>query len=221
MAALSHYPVDQPIARLLLLHGAGAPVQSGFFQQLIPKLNAQQIDVFAANFAFMQAAANGKRQVAPKADKLLTELAQMLDMLEKLAAGPTTAPIWLAGKSLGGRVISLYLAGSAVSPAVQGGVVFGYPLCPPAQAKDAAKAAATIASRSHFFQQLQRPLLICQGSRDPFGSAAAMQAVAGRAQVLELPGADHDFVLPKRGTVHADQAFSSAAEATAAFIRRQ
>jgi hypothetical protein len=216
VSQFSFHDIAAPVARLLLLHGAGAPVQSAFFHKLIPLLNAQGIAVVAANFNFMQQSLLGKRQVAPKADKLLPELEQLI------AAVPADdkLPLWLAGKSLGGRVVSLYLAGTQLAPAVAGGVVFGYPLCPPAKAKDAEKAALTVAARSQCLRQLQRPLMICQGSRDPFGSAAELKQVAGTAEVIELTGADHDYALPKRAGLPVEQAFRLAAAACAGFIRR-
>jgi predicted alpha/beta-hydrolase family hydrolase len=181
-------------------------------------LNAQGIEVWTANFAFMQLTLQGKRQVAPRADKLVAELAQMIATV--VSAG-NELPLWLAGKSLGGRVVSLYLSGAAVDRQVAGAVVFGYPLCPPAKAKDQAQAALAIAARSQCLQQLQRPVLICQGSRDAFGSATALQAFAGAAEVMELPGADHDYALPKRAGLAAEQAFRLAATAAGEFIRRQ
>lgn len=216
MPLVSKHDVAAPVARLLLLHGAGAPVQSVFFQQLIPLLSAQGIVVFTANFNFMQQTLLGKRQVAPKADKLLAELEQLITDIP----ADDQLPLWLGGKSLGGRVLSLYLSGTQVTPEVAGGLVFGYPLCPPAKAKDAAKASLTVAARSQCLQQLQRPLLLCQGSRDPFGSADALQLVAGRAEIIELTGADHDYAQPKRAGLPAEQAFSFAAAACGEFIRR-
>ncbi len=238
---ISVYPAaTQPtLARLLLLHGAGASVQSVFFQQLIPLLTRAGIEVHAANFAYMAKTMAGQRQVAPKAEKLLPELTAMIQSLSpteyEAAVGAEKVPLWLAGKSLGGRVISLYLAGAEVAAQVTGGLVFGYPLCPPAKAKDPVKAAQVTLLRSSFLQQLQRPLLICQGSRDAFGSAADLQkAGVGKADssldfvpatVLELALADHDFALPKsltRQTATApDAAFVQAAAAAAEFIRIQ
>lgn len=215
MSQFSFHDSAAPVARLLLLHGAGAPVQSAFFHKIIPLLNAQGLSVVAANFNFMQQTLLGKRQVAPKADKLLPELEQLI------AAIPADdkLPLWLAGKSLGGRVVSMYLAGTELAPAVAGGVVFGYPLCPPAKAKVAEKAALTVEARSQCLQQLQRPLMICQGSRDPFGSAESLRLVAGKAEVIELTGADHDYALPKRAGLPAEQAFTQAAAACGGFIR--
>lgn len=229
------YPATtaRPLARMLLLHGAGASVHSPFFQQLIPRLTAAGFEVHAAHFAYMEKMQAGQRQVAPKAEKLLAELNKMVHQLVSgacFAATPDKLPLWLSGKSLGGRVVAMYLAGPAVASAVAGGVVFGYPLCPPAKAKDAVKAAQVIAARSSFLQKLQRPLLICQGSRDGFGDVAALQnagvgeAAAGfvPARVVELPLADHDFALPKsrpRSTT-VDAAFAQATSAVTDFVRR-
>lgn len=222
----------RPLARMLLLHGAGASVHSSFFQQLIPLLCTAGLEIYAANFAYMEKTLTGQRQVAPKADKLLPELVEMVRQLQSAGSSIATAdnlPLWLGGKSLGGRVIAMYLAGQSVDAAVMGGVVFGYPLCPPAKAKDAVKAAQVIAERSHCLHQLQRPLLICQGSRDGFGDATALQS-AGAGQVMAgcvpakiqpLALADHDFALPKirpAGTA-ADAALVQAVDAVAEFIK--
>lgn len=217
MQQFNVFHAAEPVARLLLLHGAGAPVQSEFFQQLVPLLNAQGIEVWTANFAFMQRSLTGKRQVAPKADKLLPELEQMI---AAVLAEQQQAPLWLAGKSLGGRVVSLYLAGETIAQQVLGGVVFGYPLCPPAKQKDPGQAALTVAARSQCLQQLKRPLLICQGSRDPFGDAETIRQIGGGAEVLALASADHDYAVPKRCGLPAMQAFALAATATGEFIRR-
>lgn len=242
MTILVYPAATQPtLARLLLLHGAGASVQSAFFQQLIPLLTAAGIEVHAANFAYMVKTMAGQRQVAPKAEKLVAELEAMIQSLNQTENGAALAaeqvPLWLAGKSLGGRVVCLYLAGAEVAPQVAGGLVFGYPLCPPAKAKDPVKAAQVTLLRSSFLQQLQRPLLICQGSRDAFGSAVDLQkAGVGQAApdslpdfvpatVLELALADHDFALPKsqarQAAIAPDAAFVQAATAAAEFIRSQ
>lgn len=217
MQQFNIFHAAEPVARLLLLHGAGAPVQSAFFQQLVPLLNAQGIEVWTANFAYMQRSLSGTRQVAPRADKLVPELAQMI---AAVLAEPQQIPLWLAGKSLGGRVVSLYLAGETIEQQVLGGVVFGYPLCPPVKQKEPAQAALTVTARSQCLLQLKRPLLICQGERDPFGDAKALSHVGGKAEVVALASADHDYAVPKRGGLPAVQAFELASTATGEFIRR-
>ncbi len=174
-------------ARVLLLHGAGAPVQSAFFQQLVPLLCARGLEVLTYNFVYMQQTLAGQRKVAPKAEKLLPELESII------AALPTDLPLLLAGKSMGGRLLSLYLAAQPAA-VVKTGMVFGYPLCPPAKAKEQDKASAVCRQRSQHFASLKRPLLICQGSRDAFGSPALVQQwLAGPVSLMEIALADHDF----------------------------
>lgn len=222
MLNITVHAAAAPVARLLLVHGAGAPVQSPFFQQLIPRLTDHGIEVHSANFAYMELTRNGMRRVAPKAEKLVAEFAEMV---QAVLSQRSDLPLWLGGKSMGGRVLSMYLATDLVAAPVAGAVVFGYPLCPPASVKDAEKAALTIAARSRCLNNLARPVLICQGSRDAFGTVSDIQrCLTGSAEtslsLLELTAADHDFAVLKRSGFTSEQIFSQAALATVEFIRR-
>ena len=53
---------EQPIARLLLAHGAGAPMASDYLQQLAQQLAAQGIEVWRFNFCYMAKTVAGKKQ---------------------------------------------------------------------------------------------------------------------------------------------------------------
>lgn len=208
---LTFYPVAAPQATALLLHGAGASVQSAFFAELLPQLQAAGVQCWTANFVYMQQTLAGQRKVAPKADKLLPELTELVDYV-RLHSG-TELPIWLIGKSMGGRLASLWLAQAAQDlTGITGALVLGYPLCPPAKAKEAAVAAQVSRQRSAHFCQLQTPLLLAQGSRDAFGSAAALTpfiAGAPYCQLLALPGADHDFAVRKQDPFSRTELFSA------------
>jgi len=203
-AGLQFFPCDKPLGSVLLLHGAGAPVQSVFFQELISALQANGLQCYAANFAYMQLTLQGQRKVAPKAAKLLPELATFVALVraQQQVAGKAALPLWLLGKSMGGRVASLYLAApDADLTGIVGALVLGYPLCPPAKAKDALKQQAASLERSSHFSQLRRPLFIAQGSRDAFGSPAQLAAyvpASGGVTLLAQPGADHDFAVRKQ-----------------------
>lgn len=192
---LQCYPSAQPVASVLLLHGAGAPVQSEFFQQLLPALHSVGLQCYTANFAYMRQTLAGQRKVAPKAVRLLPELAAMVTAVRQHS--PLHLPLWLVGKSLGGRVASLYVASAEADvTAIAGAVVLGYPLCPPAKAKDRQQQQAVSLERTSHFANLRRPLYLAQGSRDAFGSAEQLSAyltVPSAAVLLPQPGADHDF----------------------------
>lgn len=197
---LTFYPVAAAKATALLLHGAGAAVQSEFFAELLPQLQAAGVQCWTANFVYMQQTLAGQRKVAPKADKLLPELTELLAYVRRHSG--TELPIWLIGKSMGGRLASLWLAQPQVDLAgITGALVLGYPLCPPAKAKDPVSATQVSLQRTAHFSQLQTPLLLAQGHRDAFGSAAVLAPFivgASFCQLLAMPGADHDFAVRKQ-----------------------
>ena len=60
------YPATKPLARLLLCHGAGAPVQSEFLTRLAQHLAAVGVEVWARNFAYMQKSLQGQKQPPPR-----------------------------------------------------------------------------------------------------------------------------------------------------------
>lgn len=101
------------LVNLVLLHGAGAPIQQPFLQALIAALNTMQINVWAGNFAYMELVRQGQRRPPPALDKLQFELAQGVDELVSTTIMPkdpcATAPWFIAGKSMGSRVALRHL----------------------------------------------------------------------------------------------------------------
>ena len=119
---------EKPVARLLLAHGAGASMQSEYLQQLAILLAAQSIEVWRFNFAYMAKTVAGQKQPPAKVATLLQEMAALITQL------PNDLPLFIGGKSMGGRVSTLLAADAALlSATVKGVVVFGYPFCPPAK----------------------------------------------------------------------------------------
>ncbi len=211
---------NTPVANLLLLHGAGAPMTSDFMQLLSAALVAQNIAVYRVNFAYMRQTVAGKRTPPSRLPKLMLELA------DYIAAMPTDLPLWLGGKSMGARVCSHYLAGDAevgsvghVAAQVQGAVAFGYPFCPPG--KDV--------NRIEHFCKLQKPLLILQGERDAFGGPNYIEQQQGSLQlqqltqlsIVPLSTACHDFVPLKRSGLEQQKIIRIAARETRKFIDLQ
>ena len=206
-----------PVANLLLLHGAGAPITSDFMQLLSAALVAQDIAVYRLNFAYMRQTVAGKRTPPSRLPKL------MLELTDYIAAMPKDLPLWLGGKSMGARVCSHYLAGDATvivdgqkaSPA-QGAIAFGYPFCPPGKDVD----------RISHFAELKRPLLILQGERDAFGGPNYLEQRLGDSKlkqlaqlsIVPLSTACHDFVPLKRSGLDQQKIISIAARETRKFI---
>ena len=66
---------DEPVARLLLAHGAGAPMASDYLQQLAQQLATQGIEVWRFNFGYMAKTVAGKKHPPSKVATLLQEMA--------------------------------------------------------------------------------------------------------------------------------------------------
>lgn len=196
---------ENPKARLLLCHGAGAPVQSDFCQQLAAQLALQGIEVWGFNFAYMQQCLAGQRRPPPKMPVLIAELQQ------QLAAMATDLPLLLAGKSMGGRVVTMLCAGSAGEVPAQVNAVccYGYPFHPPKKHS----------WRTEHFDKLQRPVLVLQGERDPFGTLAELTELHWpQVQLQWLPGADHDFKPLKSSGLTQELLLQQAAQHSRRFI---
>lgn len=192
-------------AHLLLTHGAGVSCQSDFMQQLAAALRVQHIQVTLFNFGYMQA--NTKRP-PPQAALLVPELAQALSELV------TDLPLFVGGKSMGGRVASLWSAQQDSllchnASRVQAVFAYGYPFHPPRKAS----------WRTGHFAALTRPLHIIQGERDPFGTPAELQGMSWQNVSLNwLSAADHDFKPLKRSGLTQDALIQQAASLTSRYI---
>lgn len=172
-------PEDAPV-RLLLAHGAGAGMELVAMATMAGALAAAGLRVARFDFAYMAARREGGRGVPPKAETLKPEF------LAAVAALGPGAPLVIGGKSMGGRVASMVADTLLAQAAAVGLVCVGYPFHPPGNA-----AQLRIAHLLH----LLTPTLICQGTRDPFGSRAevAGYALPDRIDFLWLEDGDHDL----------------------------
>lgn len=196
-------------AHLLLTHGAGASCESDFMQQLAAALRQEQIEVSLFNFGYMQARLlNGTKRPAPQAAVLVPELTQALAELD------STLPLFIGGKSMGGRVASLWAAQQIVLPPgsadrVQGVFAYGYPFHPPRKTS----------WRTEHFSALNYPLHIMQGERDPFGTKAELDIKHWPAVTIDwLISADHDFKPLKSSGLTQQGLIKQAANLTSRYI---
>ena len=208
-ALLWDRPEGPARATLALAHGAGAPMDSPFMARIAALLAERGVAVARFEFDYMaRRRAEGVKAPPDRAPKLLARFQAVLETLAADAEGP----LWVGGKSMGGRMATQLLATPA-SPAAApaGAVVFGYPFHPPGKPER---------TRLDHFPDLAGPVLICQGERDPFGKR---EEVAGYA----LPAAlilhwvfdgDHDLKPRKRSGGDQDSNLVAAADRAAAFI---
>ncbi len=179
---------EQPRALLLLAHGAGAPMDSDFMSLMAAAVAEQGICVARFEFPYMQRRRNEARKFPPdRAPKLLAHFQQVVDQ----AAG-MGLPIWIGGKSMGGRMASMLAAEPSLAQGlVKGVIALGYPFHPPGKPDNV---------RTEHLHSLRLPMLICQGTRDPFGKPDEVcgYGLPGNIQVRWLEGGDHDFKPLKR-----------------------
>ena len=162
-------------ARLLLAHGAGAGAESDVMQQLALALASCGIEVWRFNFAYMQRfIMTGKRSLPDKMPALLQQFSQQIEHC------PADLPLFIGGKSMGGRVASLLSKYSSVNAIF----AFGYPFHPPKKSS----------WRTEHFDQLSCPLFIAQGERDAFGNKTELIDKSWpQVSLCWLTDGDHDF----------------------------
>lgn len=199
----------QPI--LLLAHGAGAPADTPFLAELATAIAGHTIQVVRFEFAYMQRRRLDGRKRPPGAmPGLLDEFRAELESL--LAATDPQRPVFVGGKSMGGRVASLLVAEPSLPDRVAGAIGFGYPFHPPGKPDS---------WRTDHFDRLQCPLCIVQGSRDPFGKpdeVARQSFTRDRVAIHWLAGGDHDFRPPKRQPESQSGLIGQAAAIAASFM---
>jgi predicted alpha/beta-hydrolase family hydrolase len=186
---------------LLLAHGAGAPMNSDWMNAVAEKLAGQGVRVARFEFAYMAARRSGQRKPPPRAERLTDEYRAAVEAL------PGPGRLLIGGKSLGGRVASM-VADELFSAGRIGGLVcLGYPFHPPGSPDRL---------RTAHLRDLECPALICQGTRDPFGTEeeVAGYPLSKAISIRWLPG-DHDIKPRKADGLKLGDNLAAVAEAVA------
>jgi predicted alpha/beta-hydrolase family hydrolase len=185
---------------MLLGHGAGANQTSGFMRLFASGLAARGFDVMTFNFIYMEQG----RSVPDHKAKLETCFRSVIEAaLKKLKKNR----LIVGGKSMGGRIASQVIAGEDISE-VAGLVFLGYPLHPPG---NPAKL------RVEHLQQVRRPMLFVQGTRDSLGTPEEIQPFVKNLRppttIYAIEGGDHSFKAPKKFGLPQEQIYEAAMDA--------
>ena len=173
-------PQDAPFT-LLLAHGSGAPMDSPAMNAAASALAAEGLRIARFEFAYMAARrSEGRRRPPPKAETLIPEFE------EAVAALGAKRPLVIGGKSMGGRVASMAADRLHGKGRAAGLLCLGYPFHPPEKPAQL---------RTAYLMTLETPTLICQGTRDPFGTVAEVPGygLPARIEILWLEDGDHDL----------------------------
>lgn len=194
------------LGRLLIAHGAGAGQDSVFLEQLRHALAEAGVQTLAMEFAYLQQMRReARRRPPPRIDRLVDELARWCDTVSH----NDLPPLWVGGKSMGGRAASLLTARDAAA----GLVLCGYPFHP---------AGKPDTLRLSHWPLIGCPTIVVQGTRDPFGNQDEVSgySLPDGVALHWLEDGDHDWK-PRRssGRVQLDL-IQEGAEAIASFMAR-
>lgn len=157
-------------ATALLLHGAGAPMDTDWMNQVAASLATEGVHTFRTEFRYMaRRREDGKKRPPPKAEKLLPEVAGFMQHVRTAShdsENDAGRPIWLVGKSMGGRLATLYAAAPDCGRSPDQVVVLGYPFHPLGKPDRL---------RTDHLAQMNCHCRIIQGTRDPMGNRATVE----------------------------------------------
>ncbi|MCS5717613.1 dienelactone hydrolase [Herbiconiux sp. CPCC 205763] len=193
---------------LVLAPGAGAAMDSAWMNRFCELLAERGIRTARFEFAYMAARRTGTRKPAPRADLVLDEYRSAVEAVVSLAG----APVAIGGKSFGGRVASMVADELHAAGSVSALVCLGYPFHPPGRPERL---------RTEHLSALRVPTLICQGTRDPFGTRAEVSsyALSPAIRIHWLEDGEHEFKPRVKISGHThEQHLATAVDAVAAFV---
>ena len=189
--------------RLLLTHGAGAPMDSPFMSTISEKVAAAGIEVVRFEFEYMaKRREDGTRRGPDRAPKLIARFEEMLGDI-----GPADEVV-IGGKSMGGRIASMI----ADEVGAAGVVCLGYPFHPPGKPERL---------RTAHLETLKTPTLIVQGTRDRLGTdeEVATYSLSPLIELTWMEDGDHSFKPRKKSGRTLEQNLEAAADAVVKFIQ--
>ncbi|HEX8487993.1 MAG TPA: alpha/beta family hydrolase [Propionibacteriaceae bacterium] len=198
-------PAVDPVATLVLGHGAGGGVQSMDLELLARQLPPRGVTVVR----FEQPWRTAGRRVAARPAQLDVGWRAAVEQLRELPW--VTGRLFFGGRSAGARVACR----TATEFDVAGVVCLAFPLHLPGQPEKSRLAELLTPSA---------PRLVLQGGHDAFGGYAELVTALDRAvgvTVVELAGADHSFRTPKGGPLTPAELRATVVAEVAAFVAPQ
>ena len=190
--------------RLVLAHGAGAPMDSDFMNAVVERIGAAGFGVVRFEFDYMaKRREDGRRRLPDRAPKLVARFENVI-----AETGPP-AGLVIGGKSMGGRIASMI----ADQVGVAGLLCLGYPFHPPGKPDRL---------RTGHLEAMKTPTLIVQGTRDPFGTRTEVSgySLSPSIELAWMEDGDHSFKPRKKSGRSLEQNLDEAAKAAVAFMKR-
>jgi predicted alpha/beta-hydrolase family hydrolase len=190
---------------IVLGHGAGASQDSGFMRMFAGGLSSRGLDVMTFNFVYMEQG----RSVPDQKQKLESCFRAVIDTALKHRKLKNNR-LLIGGKSMGGRIASQIAAAASqekepLADRIDGLVFLGYPLHPPGNPSKL---------RVEHLEQIRKPLLFVQGTRDALGTPEEIQpfikALRPAAKIHSIEGGDHSFKAPKKFGIPQEEIYETA-----------
>ena len=198
---LINRPDGDPIAQFVFAHGAGAPMDAPFMNTIAEGIASNGILVRRFEFPYMAKRRIDGKRGGPGSPKVL--LRTWRDIIREINGD---VPLFIGGKSMGGRIASMVADESGVS----GVICLGYPFHPPGKPEKL---------RTEHLESMPVPMLVIQGERDPFGrpEEVAGYDLDGSIEVVWMPDGDHSLKPRKKSGYSEEGNLESAIESAANF----
>ncbi len=195
-----------PKGVIILAHGAGAGMHHPFMVNLADEISTLGFHAVRFNFPYMET--GRKSPGSPKKNIETWEL-----VFNHIHRHHPDLPIFLSGKSYGGRMASHLLAETGFDFA-KGIIYFGFPLHAPGRdSKD----------RADHLVQVGVPQLFLQGTKDKLANIDLIREVIAdlkKAELVEIEDADHSFNVPKKLGISKNEMIHKLANLSSDFMKK-
>ncbi len=183
-----HIIAEKSNCIMTLAHGAGAGMDHSFMVSLANTLAEAGIATLRFNFPFIEHK-KGRPDMPAVAHKTIE--AAILKAYELYPL----LPLFVSGKSFGGRMSSQYLSVDT-NHLVKGIIFYGFPLHPLGKPS---------VERAEHLKDVKIPMLFLQGTRDALATLSLIESVCSslpKATLIKIEGADHAFKAGKQNIVN-------------------
>lgn len=192
---------------VIVAHGAGNDMNNPLLVSFCEHLASAGYLAVRFNFPYKE---HGRK--APDRQPLLEETWQQALQFIKNKAGYSLRKIFVAGKSMGGRVATEMLAKGSLN--ADGIIFLGYPLHP---AGDKEKL------RDAHLYRISCPMLFFEGTRDTLCDLDILKVVldrlGSRAELVIIEGGDHSFNVPKKSSLTMQDVYEKISARSIEWIR--
>ena len=172
---------------MTLAHGAGAGMNHSFMVTLAQLLSESEIATLRFNFPFTENKKGRPDTPAVAHQTIEAAIAKAKKLFPDL-------PLFVAGKSFGGRMSSQFLSAHH-DDKVKGIIFYGFPLHPPGKPS---------VERAEHLKNIRIPMLFLQGTKDELATWKLIESVCSSlklADLIKIEGANHAFKAGKKDII--------------------